>query len=501
MCSLSSPGGSKESDWVYTGAMVINSFFQVAMVLFAACPLIDAQPVAKSCTNAGINGTYGYSIRGQIIGIGGFAAMGRFTADGNGNLKGSDSTSTSGRILARTVTGTYSVNSDCTGTAVITDQFGDVAHFNTLTLLQSIQLTQTDSMTVISGNAMPQRTSCTTQDLNGAYLLDFNGTVLNANQVVQAAEESLTLVADGMGGLHGSGTASKAGVVQSGMSAAQYTLAANCTGTIAFSNGKQNMNFILVNDGRTMELIETDAGTTVAGTGNRQFDPAGVISQVASGGAWKTTIILINLKASANEVRVNFWADDGTALTLPFTVTVLGQVVAGNGSSVDQTIAPGATMVIETEAPNSPTLVGWAEVFSSGPVGGSAVFRSRSQAGTDSEGSAGLNISDALDILLPYDNTAGFTTGAAFVNLSPTNAAAINVIIRDNGGNQLGATQVLNLPGNGHTSFALATQYPTTANQRGTIELQDTSGGGVVGLGLRFNVFGSFSSIPLIVRD
>jgi len=37
--------------------------------------------------------------------------------------------------------------------------------------------------------------------------------------------------------------------------------------------------------------------------------------------------------------------------------------------------------------------------------------------------------------------------------------------------------------------------------KRGTIELLDTSGGGIAGLGLRFNVFGSFTSTPIIVKQ
>jgi hypothetical protein len=45
--------------------------------------------------------------------------VGKFNADGQGNFKGTESQSVSGKVAKGPFTGTYVVNSDCTGSAEI----------------------------------------------------------------------------------------------------------------------------------------------------------------------------------------------------------------------------------------------------------------------------------------------------------------------------------------------------------------------------------------------
>jgi len=223
------------------------------------------------------------------------------------------------------------------------------------------------------------------------------------------------------------------------------------------------------------------------------------VSQIASGGGWKTTMTLVNLLPTRQSVRVAFRGDDGRPLTLPLVVTQQGTSQAATASSVDRTVEPGATLLVESEAPaSSATLVGWAEVISSGPVSGFAIFRQRGQDGRDAEGTAPLESSRASSLVLPFDNTAGFATGVALVN-SATEAVIINATIRDDNGAQIGL-QAVALPAMGHTSFAVADRFSVTNSRRGIIELQNTAGGAITGLGLRFSPFGSFTSVPIIVR-
>jgi hypothetical protein len=100
-------------------------------------------------------------------------------------------------------------------------------------------------------------------------------------------------------------------------------------------------------------------------------------------------------------------------------------------------------------------------------------------------------------MILPYDNTTGFSTGVAMANLSPT-AATITATIWDENGFQLG-TQTLTLSGNGHTSFALPDKLPLTGGKRGIVQFQSSSTSGLTGLGLRFSPFGTFTSVPTIL--
>ena len=70
----------------------------------------QAQP---TCSNASLQGSYGLHATG-ITGAGGnFAAVGRFTFDGTGNLTGTLFVRVAGNNVELEITGTYSVNSEC----------------------------------------------------------------------------------------------------------------------------------------------------------------------------------------------------------------------------------------------------------------------------------------------------------------------------------------------------------------------------------------------------
>jgi hypothetical protein len=222
-------------------------------------------------------------------------------------------------------------------------------------------------------------------------------------------------------------------------------------------------------------------------------------SQIASGGGWKTTLTLVNFASAQNSVRVAFRGGDGRPLTLPLGIIQRGTPQAATASSLDRTLEPGATLLVESEAPaSSATLVGWVEVLSAGPVEGFAIFRYRGQDGRDSEGTAPLETSRSPGLTLPFDNTAGFATGVALVNLT-AEAVIVNATIRDDVGAQIGL-QAVALPAMGHSSFSVADRFSMTGGRRGIIEFRNSAGGAVTGLGLRFSPIGSFTSVPVIVR-
>ncbi|WP_321475457.1 putative Ig domain-containing protein [uncultured Paludibaculum sp.] len=224
----------------------------------------------------------------------------------------------------------------------------------------------------------------------------------------------------------------------------------------------------------------------------------GVISQVASGGGWKTSVNLLNVNAVAAQVHVQFMAEDGTALDLPLTITQQGTSVTQAGGAVEATLAPNATLLIETEAPISTTTVGWADVQSSATLAGYAIFRQHGGDGHDSEGTSPLEASGKGVVLLTYDSSIGFSTGVALVNVATTQAN-ITAIQRDDAGNEL-ARDTIQLPGNGHTSFSMLDRYPALAGRRGVVEFQSDQTAGITVLGLRFSPTLSFTSIPVAFR-
>ncbi|MBI5281168.1 MAG: putative Ig domain-containing protein [Candidatus Solibacter usitatus] len=225
---------------------------------------------------------------------------------------------------------------------------------------------------------------------------------------------------------------------------------------------------------------------------------AGVFAQVASGGGWKTTLSLINVGAGPATVRISLAADDGSALDLPLVVTQQGASVTLVGNSLERTLAPNAGLLVETEAAISATLAGWAEVRSTGPVSGYAIFRQRSGEGRESEGTSPLESRTAATVLVSYDNQAGFSTGVALVNLAAA-PATVTAILRDDTGAELARDAFL-LPASGHTAFSMPEKYPALLGRRGMVEFQSNQSGGLSALGLRFNPSLSFTSIPVAAR-
>ncbi|HUA58010.1 MAG TPA: choice-of-anchor R domain-containing protein, partial [Verrucomicrobiae bacterium] len=222
----------------------------------------------------------------------------------------------------------------------------------------------------------------------------------------------------------------------------------------------------------------------------------GALAHIAANGGWTTVITLINNTNASVQTLVNFFADDGSYLNLAMTTTLAG--ATQNYASTNQistTLPPNTTLLISMGGVSGTTAVGWAQVYSTGPLSGYAIFRQTPQTGNPSEGTVPLQAQAPYSISLPYDNTNNFVMGVALANLSPT-PQTVTVGITDGSGNVL-LTQTLSIAANGHTSFELPTQFPITSNRLGT--LQFTGNGNLSGLGLRFSPFATFTSVPTAI--
>ena len=280
----------------------------------------------------------------------------------------------------------------------------------------------------------------------------------------------------------------------------QGTTPATLTATVAATLpvGTYTGTITIASSGAASGIVSTIRVTyavVAPGTGTR----SGVLSHIAAGGGWDTAITLTNTSSAPINLTVAFHADDGSALTLPLTVTQQGGTQATTTPSLNAVINPEATLLIDTGAQLASTVVGWADVLSSAPLGGYAIFRSTPQNGPPSEGTVPLQGQFPSTMTLSYDDTAGFVMGVAIANLS-TASADITATVWDDSGNQL-ATQVITIAGSGHTAFVLPTQIPPTAGKRGIVQFQSTAPGGIGGLGLRFSPFGTFTSVPTMLSQ
>ena len=90
----------------------------LAITSVQAHPSPAVQPI--HCDQDAIRGTYQLVTNGANVTAGRLsAAVGIFAADGAGNLLGSVTTSDNGAIFRGPFSGTYTVNSDCTGSVEI----------------------------------------------------------------------------------------------------------------------------------------------------------------------------------------------------------------------------------------------------------------------------------------------------------------------------------------------------------------------------------------------
>jgi hypothetical protein len=87
-------------------------------------PTIFPPPTVKAAafSNASLSGGYSFANSGETLGPGSikFAEVGAITFDGAGGFKGNATMNDGGTICTATVTGTYSINADGSGSATLT---------------------------------------------------------------------------------------------------------------------------------------------------------------------------------------------------------------------------------------------------------------------------------------------------------------------------------------------------------------------------------------------
>jgi hypothetical protein len=112
----------------------------LAVSVFYAQSMVaqESPSAAKGCSNATLRGSFGYTSTGTLLDsfvpppfAGPFGEIGRQTFDGKGNTNATATVSSNGNISTVGVNGTYTVNSDCTGSMTLNiPDFGATVHAN-----------------------------------------------------------------------------------------------------------------------------------------------------------------------------------------------------------------------------------------------------------------------------------------------------------------------------------------------------------------------------------
>jgi hypothetical protein len=225
----------------------------------------------------------------------------------------------------------------------------------------------------------------------------------------------------------------------------------------------------------------------------------GSIAHIATGNGWQTTFVLVNAGASAAQMNLRFFDDTGSPLSLPLSFPQSGGGSATVASTVNQTLAAGATLIVQSAAPQSdpaPT-VGSAQLTTNGNVGGFVIFRYNLDG---QEAVVPLENRNANAYILAFDNTGDISTGVA-INSVATQVVNIPVTVRDTAGTQI-ATDTITLSPNGHLSFTLGSgKYPATAGMRGTIQFDTPANAQIGVLGIRIPAAAhTFTTLPALAK-
>jgi len=141
----------------YTYDFVLDKDSKGAQVIYATPGVVyPGYAVAQEPAICGLPGTkrtFAANLSGMIVSVGAEAIVGRLILDGQGNVKGSGTFSVNGTISSGSISGTYTENADCTGTAQITPEGLGTMNLNTVVVDggRELLLIETDSGTVVSG--------------------------------------------------------------------------------------------------------------------------------------------------------------------------------------------------------------------------------------------------------------------------------------------------------------------------------------------------------------
>ena len=244
--------------------------FALSAVTFAVAPqaLKAADEALCPLGNETLHGNYMSRGMGTRV-VGPITAVGRIDYDGQGNFVNPTTASVNGVISTSTEIGTYTVNSDCTGSEVATDG----AHYNFVITPDGSRFDWISTVPgrVVSGTAirLTRRLDdvlCPlgNETLHGNYLSRATGTIVGVGPITAVGRIDY----DGQGSFVNPFTASVNGAISEATEIGTYTVNSDCTGSVVATDSA-HYNFVITPDGSRFDWIDTDPGRVFSGTAIR----------------------------------------------------------------------------------------------------------------------------------------------------------------------------------------------------------------------------------------
>jgi hypothetical protein len=237
--------------------------------MIAATFVFSSAARATTCSNASLSGTYGFLHDGtDSTGAPATAAVTQITFDSTtGTFTGETTASHEGVIATSSLSGTYTIAADCTGTGI--PAAGSPF---------SIVVTSKGFLAVHAfseGFAVKQGArTCTNADVIGSFGFETTGLFLSGapatGWVAFIGKLELTVKPSGEGAISGHVAGSEGDTALAFTPVTgSYSVASDCTGTATITPKGQSLmsfSFVVVERGKQMLAIETDANTIVSGT-------------------------------------------------------------------------------------------------------------------------------------------------------------------------------------------------------------------------------------------
>jgi hypothetical protein len=211
-----------------------------------------------------------------------------------------------------------------------------------------------------------------------------------------------------------------------------------------------------------------------------------VIPQIADGGGWQTTIVVVNRSSTTANASLSFFMDTIAGSTAPWAPQIADNVNYGQIQ-----LAPHSALWMHTLG-TAPFAQGYAILTGDPGTEAFAIFKLLVPGRQDQEGTATASVSNAT-VAVPFDNAELNTTSLALANPG-SNSLTINANFLSTSG--LSANSSITIPAGGHVAFAIATQFPQLAGLRG-VAIFSSSTAPFNALALRFNSSGAFTTVPV----
>jgi hypothetical protein len=248
---------------------VISQTFRIARMIVLASFALSSTAWGATCSNASLSGTYGFLHDGtDSNGAPATAAVSRITFDSaTGTFTVKTTASHDGVIATESLTGIYTLASNCTGTGSPTG----ATPF-------SIVVTSTGFLAVhpfSEGFVVKQGSpTCTNAAVMGSFGFETTGLFLAGapatGWVGFIGELKLTLNPSGEGVISGNVAGSEGDTsLTFAPVTGSYTVDKDCRGRATISPqglSEMHFTFLVVDSGKKMLAIETDADTVVSGT-------------------------------------------------------------------------------------------------------------------------------------------------------------------------------------------------------------------------------------------